>query len=336
MTLKYKFIGFFKFTILILLIFIPFVSLFSQTKRVKINEDYIKRYKIAAINNMILYKIPASITLAQGIMESGAGQSVFTKKSNNHFGIKCHNDWTGAKIYHDDDSEKECFRKYKKPEDSFKDHAKFLSGKSRYSSLFKLKTTDYKGWARGLQKAGYATDKSYANKLIKLIEDYELYQYDKVSITKVKDKQLSKDTNNSIVPINKNKKIIISNTQSPKPINGYSKNCHVPYKTYNLVYVIAVNGDSYEDIADEYNFKANDLYKFNEVPRNYPLQKGDFVYFQKKKNKAEKPNYEHVVKTGESMYSISQLYGIKVKNLYKMNKKDYEYVPTKGDVLKLR
>ena len=332
---KYISINIFKLIVLFFLVSIPFISISSQTKRVKVNEDYIKKYKNIAISNMKEYRIPASITLAQGLMESGAGQSAFTKKSNNHFGIKCHKDWTGGKVYHDDDARNECFRKYKRPEDSFRDHAEFLSGKSRYSSLFKLKITDYKGWAKGLQKAGYATDKSYANKLIKLIEDYELHQYDSSKTSNKTEKESSwQETQKSA---NNGKEIFIPNTpSSSNTSNKYIKNRHTPYKTHNLVYVIATNNDSYEDIAYEFNFDPKDLYEYNEVPSNYPLKKGDYVYFQKKKSKADKPNYEHVVKNGESMHSISQFYGIRVKNLYKMNKKDYEYVPTKGDVLKLR
>lgn len=337
MTQKYISYNLSKLSVLFFLVLIPSISVFSQTKRVKVNEDYIKKYKNIAINNMSQYKIPASITLAQGLMESGAGQSVFTKKSNNHFGIKCHKDWTGGKVYHDDDARNECFRKYKKPEDSFRDHAEFLSGKPRYSSLFKLKITDYKGWAKGLQKAGYATDKSYANKLIKLIEDYELHQYDKAKTTgKYDDRQSAQ--NNSKQPPTTDKEIFIPNPSSKPSSTGNKviKNRHTPYRTHNLVYVIAKDGDTYEDIAYEFDFSAKDLYEYNEVPSNYPLKNGDYIYFQKKKNKADKPYYEHVVKTGESMHKISQLYGIKVKNLYKMNKKGYEYVPTKGDVLKLR
>ena len=124
------------------------------------------------------YNIPASITLAQGLLESGAGQSELTKRSNNHFGIKCHRDWKGGRVYAKDDTPNDCFRKYKRAEESFEDHSQFLVKGSRYSFLFRLSPSDFKGWARGLQKSGYATDRAYANKLIKLIEDYELYRFD--------------------------------------------------------------------------------------------------------------------------------------------------------------
>lgn len=296
---------------IILSVLISFISIssFSQAKRYKIYDEYISTYKGIAIDHMRRYKIPASITLAQGLLESGAGKSSLTVSSNNHFGIKCHNDWTGEKVYKADDGPNDCFRKYKKAEDSFEDHSKFLT-RARYKNLFDLEITDYRGWARGLQQAGYATDKAYANKLIKLIEDYELYQHDKGSSGKGKAKD---DTRPS-----------------------RSEYSHTPYKTHNLIYVIAIDGDNYEAIAAEFDFKPKDLYKYNEVPEGFPLKKGDLVYFQKKKSKADKPYYDHVVQVGESMHSISQLYGIKVKNLYKMNKKDFEYVPVEGDVLRLR
>ena len=146
-------------------------------------QKYIKTYGTLAIKQQTQYKIPASITLAQGLLESGAGQSDLARRSNNHFGIKCH-EWKGARVYHDDDLRGECFRKYSTVEQSYTDHSKFLAERPRYASLFKLRITDYKGWAKGLQKCGYATDRAYANKLIKVIEDYELYRYDRMKVVK--------------------------------------------------------------------------------------------------------------------------------------------------------
>lgn len=264
-----------------------------------------------AVNQMKKHKIPASITLAQGLLESGAGVSDLAKNGNNHFGIKCHKDWKGKTMKKDDDFKNECFRVYNSPEESFEDHSLFIR-RDRYKGLFLLEITDYRGWAAGLQQYGYATDKAYANKLIKIIEDYELYQYDKEGKRGTPKQPSHKET---------------------RPANTYR---HTPYKTHNLIYIIAETGDTYDNIADEFGFKAKDLCKYNEVPEDFPLKKGDLVYFQKKKSKADKPYYEHVVLVGESMHSISQLYGIKVKNLYKMNKKDFDYVPEEGDVLRLR
>jgi flagellum-specific peptidoglycan hydrolase FlgJ len=148
-------------------------------------ELYINRYSDIAKDNMRLHKIPASITLAQGILESGSGKGRLAIKANNHFGIKCHG-WKGAKIYHDDDRSQECFRKYRKAETSYKDHSEFLTGRRRYTSLFKLKSNDYKGWAKGLRTAGYATDRKYPQKLISLIERYKLYKYDEEVLGKSK------------------------------------------------------------------------------------------------------------------------------------------------------
>ena len=146
----------------------------------KYSLQYIKRYAPIAVSEMHKYNVPASITLAQGILESGNGRSQLASKSNNHFGIKCHTGWKGAKVYHDDDEKGECFRKYKYVESSYEDHSQFLSGRRRYASLFALRKTDYKGWSKGLKKAGYATDKNYPKKLIKIIETYELYEFDKI------------------------------------------------------------------------------------------------------------------------------------------------------------
>ena len=155
--------------------------------------QYIKKYAPLAVLEMHKYNIPASVTLAQGILESGNGRSQLASKSNNHFGIKCHTGWKGAKVYHDDDEKGECFRKYKFVETSYKDHSEFLSGRRRYANLFKLRKSDYKGWAKGLKKAGYATDKKYPKKIIKIIETYNLYEFDKF---REKDlKKLKKETN---------------------------------------------------------------------------------------------------------------------------------------------
>jgi len=298
------------FSALTIIVLLPFTGVHAQ-KRVKAYDDYIDKYKNLAIDHMKKYKIPASVTLSQGLLESGAGKSSLTLKSNNHFGIKCHSDWKGPSVRAADDTPNDCFRKYKKAEESFEDHSRFLSEKQRYKPLFKLDITDYKGWARGLQKAGYATDKAYANKLIKLIETYELYLYDRKGASS----KIKREEEKIIAPI---------------------LSRHTPYKTHGLVYVIAQQDDTFEAIAKEFGFKAKDLYKYNEVPENFPLQVGDLVYFQKKKKKADKPYYEHTVQVGESMYTISQLYGVRVKDLYKMNKRDMEYVPVEGDVLRLR
>ena len=189
---------------------------------------YIDKYRDIAMNEMRQYKIPASITLAQGILESRSGQSELTKKSNNHFGIKCHKGWTGGKTYHDDDEKGECFRVYKYPEKSFKDHSLFLAERTRYQDLFKLKITDYEGWAKGLKKAGYATDKAYPQKLIKIVEDYELYRFDEKVLGK-KTKRVRKSRAKSYEVVKGDTLYSISRkygltVDQLKSINGLSSN----------------------------------------------------------------------------------------------------------------
>ncbi len=305
-----------KYTyIFVLFLLFGTIKTYGQTRN-RIYEDYIKKYSPVAVQHMERYNIPASIKLAQGLLESGAGMSDLARRSNNHFGIKCHRNWTGPRVYAADDLPNDCFRKYSRVEDSYRDHSEFLVSGGRYRDLFKLSVTDYKGWARGLQKSGYATDRAYANKLIKLIEDYELYRYD--------DKKYRRGVTRA------------QRAQQRATEAAQVTWTHQPYKTHGLVYVIAVDGDSFESIAREFGFKAKDLQKFNEVPEDFPLSDGDIVYFQKKKPRADKPYFEHVVQVGESMYSISQKYGIQVRNLYRLNKKSYEYIPEEGDILKLR
>ena len=248
--------------------------------------------------------------MAQGLLESGAGQSDLARRSNNHFGIKCH-EWKGARVYHDDDLRGECFRKYSTVEQSYTDHSKFLAERPRYASLFKLRITDYKGWAKGLQKCGYATDRAYANKLIKVIEDYELYRYDRMKVVK-------KTTKRTIT--------------QPKP----AQPAYQIYRTHGLIYVYAQENDDFDHIAASLGFSPRKLKKYNEVPEDFPLEKGDIVYLEKKKKKADKPYEQHVVQVGESMHGIAQKYGIQIKSLYKMNKKSADYIPMEGDVLKLR
>jgi LysM repeat protein len=289
-----------------LVFFTSFNGSFAQKKQPSFVK-YINLYKDLAIKHQQLFQIPASITLAQGILESGAGQSRFVRESNNHFGIKCGKDWKGPVVYRDDDAVAECFRVYKKAEDSYLDHSRFLRERPRYAPLFILDATDYKAWAIGLQKYGYATDKAYANKLIKIIEDYELYQYD------AKGKGKGKMTKSKSLVLKRN-----------------------VYKTFGLIYVIATDNDNFEKIAADMGFKVKELLKYNEVPENFPLFKGDIVYLEKKKKKADKPYFEHVVKIGESMHSISQRYGLQLIRLYKMNKKKDDYVPVEGDILKFR
>lgn len=288
---------------LLFILIISCLILQAQTRN-KQYEDYIKKYRELAVEEMKKYHIPASITLAQGLLESGAGQSTLARKSNNHFGIKCGGDWTGKTVSHDDDARGECFRAYKHPKDSYEDHSKFLAGRPRYASLFKLKITDYKGWARGLKKAGYATNPRYADQLIGIIELYELYKYDEKNYLKW---------------IKKN----------PNP--------HQTYIANDLLYIIVRAGDSWKSISKEFDISQKKLRKYNDLYKGYALQVGDILYLEKKNRKADKAHIVHVLRAGESMYSISQKYGIRLKNLYKLNKMDEEApAPEVGTILRLR
>ena len=272
----------------LLLAFFVFGGLVLQAQsRNKQYEDYIKEYREVAVEEMRRYHIPASITLAQGLLESGAGQGTLARKSNNHFGIKCGGDWRGKTVKHDDDARNECFRVYKNAKESYRDHSKFLAGRSRYAALFKLNITDYKGWAHGLKKAGYATNPRYAYQLIDIIERYDLYKYDKKGGLKWM-------------------------KENPNP--------HQPYLANGLVYVIAREGDTWKNLSKELDISQRKLRKYNDLYKGYELQDGDIIYLEKKNRKAQKGYIVHVLRAGESMYSVSQKYGIRLKRLYKMNK----------------
>ncbi len=264
--------------------------------------DYIRKYKDIAMEHQRKYKIPASITLAQGLIESAAGTSELAKKSNNHFGIKCHNSWEGDKVYHDDDEKGECFRKYKNPKYSYEDHALFLTKSSRYDVLFKLDVTDYKGWAHGLKRCGYATDKAYASKLIQTIELYGLHRYDGKSMPRL-----------------------------PKEYEY-----HDLLSQWGLPYIVAREGDKIKYIAREFELYRYQVRRFNDFPRGYVLQPGDIIYVKAKRRKAQKPNTIHVLSAGESLHDVSQKYGVKLKKLIKRNNISEENVPVAGMELRLQ
>lgn len=276
-------------------------------------QSYIDQYKDVAIEQMHRWNIPASITLAQGLFESGAGRSELTTKGNNHFGIKCHG-WTGRTVYHDDDRKGECFRAYKSAYESYDDHSRFLASSQRYASLFKLNKTDYKGWARGLKAAGYATNPQYANKLIEIIQLYKLYEYD---TAKKYDKTLAKHTKDNSVY-----------GAALHPIKQFNKN----------YYVIARRGDTFKSIAKELGVSYRRLARFNERDKDDILEQNDIVWLKKKRSNAPKEykNRMHYVKEGESMYSISQYYGIRLKSLYKMNHLKPDYQIQVGAALRVR
>ncbi len=296
-----------------LLIFLSTIDLFAQeiTK-----QEYIDTYKDIAINEMDRSGIPASITLAQGLLESKNGNSRLATKGNNHFGIKCH-DWKGQKMYHDDDERRECFRKYKSAGESYIDHTDFLMNSPRYEFLFYLDETDYRGWAKGLKKAGYATSPNYANSLIDIIEENELYIYDKPQ--KLKKKRVNKD----LADIDKqefeitepHRKILVRN---------------------RINYILAREGDTYQSITEEMEMMPFELARYNEFARDSKIEVGQLIYLQPKRRKASVEFKYHTVEEGENMYHISQMYGIKGKHLYRMNRMKEGDEPEEGVILNLR
>lgn len=274
----------------------------TQTQSKDAFSAYIAKYNVMAVEQMKKYGIPASITLAQGLLESEAGRSTLATKCNNHFGIKCHSDWKGRKMYHDDDERQECFRCYSDADDSFRDHSLFLVNGARYQSLFKLGTTDYKGWAKGLKAAGYATSPTYADKLIELIERYGLDRYDRNGAARLKPGQLP---------------------HQPLLVNG--QRC-----------VRLREGETLKDIAREYGMQLSLLRRFNEVERKFVPPAGTLVYLERKKSRADREHRTYVVKKGDSLWSISQQFGVRIKPLANRNHLSDENPLSVGMTLLLR
>lgn len=298
-------------TVLAFLCFSLQVSAQPAERRIS-RQAYIDMWKHEAQHQMMVNRIPASITLAQGILESASGNSSLAKYANNHFGIKCH-DWKGASFVHDDDKKNECFRKYETSNESFEDHSKFLTGRSRYAFLFEYKVTDYKAWAHGLKKAGYATNPKYAYLLIDIIEQHELYRYDQINIA--------------------------SKPKAPKVIvledeitihTGHN----IKFKDNGVKFIVASSGDTFYKIAKEFELSLSQLYKYNDLGKNATLHQGEVIYVAPKKSKAKID--KHIVKKGESLWSISQIYGIKLKKLYKKNNLTNQDEIKPGDIVNLK
>lgn len=295
--------------------------------------DYIDQYKAIAVQEMIDYRIPASITMAQGIIESGAGQSELAKESNNHFGIKCHTDWTGEKVYHDDDEKGECFRKYDDVADSYRDHSTFLSSKPRYASLFELEPDDYKGWAKGLKAAGYATNPKYADMLINMIEEYQLYELDKMTLADVKKSNKKKPDDIKKNPDTAQNDDKSNPKESKKPVSWSGYDAEVYY--FNRIPTItAQSGDTPESIAKKHHVKLNLLKDYNDIEQGGDFEPGTKIYLQpKRKRGAEK---YHTVKAGETMWSISRDEGVRLSYLYKYNRIQPGQEPAVGESVHLR
>ena len=297
-------------------------------------ESYIDRYKDLAVSEMKRTGIPASITLAQGMIESDFGRSRLAREANNHFGIKCHNDWTGPTIRHHDDRRNECFRKYRKPEDSFYDHSDFLTSVSRYSFLFDFGTTDYKAWARGLKKAGYATNPDYANMLIRKIEENNLFYFDRG----YKSDRMAEKTNVPVQESGPEQFRIKTETPVTLPDENAAVSARVQrlMETNRIQYIVVRDGDTKEKLEKEFNLLKWELSKYNELESDFTLLPGQILYLQPKREKAEPGKEYHNTVDGETMYFISQKYGIKLKSLYRMNRMTEGTEPEAGRKIWLR
>jgi len=295
-------------------------------------EKYIQQYASLAVKEMHRSGVPASITLAQGLVESGAGQSKLATEGNNHFGIKCHVGWTGKSMKVDDDLPNECFRVYDNPEDSFRDHSDFLRYRDRYKFLFDLERTDYKGWAYGLRKAGYATDPSYPAKLIKNIEEYNLSRYDRMSAREAA--SLPAPPHHIEAPI-----VVRPKTEVTVPVSEeFSfKLDRTLYSLNGVPFIYAEEGETYKSIAREYKLFKSEILHFNDLSGNPDLLPGTIVYLAPKKDKAPQGLEMYIVeKDGESFHEICQRFAVKERAVRRMNKLSVPVVLHESDELKLR
>lgn len=330
---------------------------------------YIEQYKEIAVQKMKEFKIPASITLAQGIFESACGTSKLATEGNNHFGIKCHKNWEGMTILIDDDELQECFRKYEKVEDSYSDHSLFLTTRDRYKNLFKLDIMDYKAWARGLKEAGYATNPEYANRLISLIERFNINRWDSLYLQPnlvispekevdkkeeiiVQQKHLSRPINQTTGGENKHENErkesradnVVNKTQSGKVVPIFTASTKdfplsecpwtdlTVYENNKTQFVIAQKGDSYKSIAKSVQRSEKELHKYNDAPTDSRLIENQVVYIE---HKNKKNNVIHIVSEGETLRYIAQKYAVQLHAILAYNNLTKESIIKPGDKIKL-
>ncbi len=293
--------------------------------------EYIEKYKGIAVKKMLEYGIPASITLAQGILESGAGYSPLAVDANNHFGIKCHVGWTGDTFHMDDDLQNECFRKYKNAEESFNDHSLFLTSRSRYDFLFDIDRTDYEGWAHGLKKAGYATNPQYAPLLIKVITEENLAQYDKINNLEELGLPVDKTPDSDLPEIAEDEPEMPKDDFKPVSV---SKNQRIIYENEGVKYVLALKGDSFEKIAEEFGIYSWQVRNYNDAPKSLDLKPGEFIYLEKKNSKAG-VSY-HIMQYNEDLRLICQKYAVRMSEIKKLNGIKSEDEVRTGERLKLK
>lgn len=328
--------------ILFLTFLFSFLSLSGQTAQQKSLADaYLKKFAGFAVEEMKRSGVPASITLAQGMLESSYGRSELAVKANNHFGIQAHGDaWKGKRYQHVDAGQLREFRKYKSVSESYEDHSNFLVKNKRYASLFELDITDYKGWAYGLKKAGYAEDPEYASKLIKVVEMYGLDKYDTINQVQEEDKPKAHVETPVKAPVET--PVVVVEVKEEEPLTERQRRSYrytlsrEMYSQNGVPFIYASAGETYSDIARQYNLFLREVLSFNDVAEDCELPAGAVVYLQAKKRKAAEGFDEYVVEEGMGMMQISQKYAVKLKRLYKMNKVDEDYIPKVGDTIKLR
>lgn len=315
---------------------ITFIVIFSSSSFLNAQrtsvEEYIEKWEDVAVKQMIDHGIPASITMAQGILESGYGNSMLALKGNNHFGIKCH-DWEGASVFKDDDKKNECFRKYDNASESYADHSEFLTGRSRYAFLFELDKTDYKSWAKGLKKAGYATNPKYPKLLIELIEKHELYKLDEqIDYEKFEPKAKNTKSDQPSLAVNAPEDENIG-TQSS------ISNRHAVYVNENRTkYIVAKSGDTFYQISKEFGFHLRQLNNWNDFPDTKDvLVEGDIVYIMPKRKKSKNGAARVEVESNQELWEVSQTHGIKLKSLMQLNNIDSpDLEMSKGDIVFLK
>ena len=300
----------------LLIILMLLVPLALQAQRIT-PEEYIQTYKDIAMREMRDHKIPASITLAQGLLESGAGNSALAREAKNHFGIKCHKGWTGKTYTMDDDEKDECFRKYSNAEESFRDHSEFLCGRSRYAALFDLDITDYEGWAKGLKAAGYATNPKYAQLLIDRIELYDLAKYDKIALGQMTDDNVLPD----IAPEDELLELAFSpDDRAVYELVDMTAEKRFIYENNGVRFAYAKEGETPDGLAKAFGVKLKKLCEYNLVrrPDEMVFHSGDVVYLAQLKNKNWKAK-KHVVEEGETLRDVALRYAVKPEKIMKKN-----------------
>lgn len=323
---------------------------FGQVEKERV-ANYINQYKELAIKEMMRTGVPASIKLAQGILETGGGQSDLASNAFNHFGIKCKTEWTGDRMFHDDDAKGECFRKYATVEDSYYDHSQFLATRPPYAFLFKLDPTDYEGWAKGLKKAGYATNPAYPQMLIKIIVENHLQQYSLVALERRKTLETELFAVNNPEPV-RNEMVIVPEVQvallaeqpiiieaaivaiTSLPVNQIAYPANKVFIINESKVIYAEAGMSLLAIANNYSVAYNKLLEFNEMPETEILEKDRLIFLQRKAKKGS--NEIHVVVEGETLYEIAQKEGIQLSALIEFNKIMRGMEPVAGSKLYLK